>query len=240
MADYFLSDVHLRLDRPDRGDRLARVVDQLGADDRLIVVGDLGDFWYASRQTRRDPRRCGGFRSLLAYRERGGELVLMLGNHDAWLGPFYESLFGITIQPEPFLMESHGLRVRLAHGHRIKTKSWWKSQMEGRAFHRTFGALPHPLAAGLESLLDVVNVRGKEAADRRMTVEFRELADSFRDVADLVVFGHVHTPHDDPTRTPRLVVLGDWTAGAGLLRIDDAGAIHRLGEDALRLPVASG
>ncbi len=240
MADYFLSDVHLRLDRPDRGERLASVVDRLGPEDRLIVVGDLCDFWYASRQTRNDPRRCAGLRSLLAFRERGGELLLLLGNHDTWLGPFYENLFGVVIQPEPLQIESYGLRVRLAHGHRIKEKSWWKAQMEGRAFLRAFKHLPHPLARGLETLLDTVNARHKVEADRRMTAAFRTLADSLHDTTDLVVFGHVHTPHDDPSRMPRLVVLGDWYEGAGLLRIDDESAVHRTGEEALHSLVPEG
>ena len=137
-------------------------------------------------------------------------------------------------------IESYGLRVHLAHGHRIKGKSWWKSRMEDRAFLGVFHALPHPLARGLETLLDTVNARHKAEADRRMTAEFRTLADSLRDAADLVVFGHVHTPHDDPSREPRLVVLGDWYEDAGLLRIDDEGAVHRTGEEALRLLVPEG
>lgn len=73
-----------------------------------------------------------------------------------------------------------------------------------------------------------------------MTLEFQELAATLGDEADLVVFGHVHTPYDDSSRFPRLIVLGDWTRSAGLLRIDDAGAVHRLGDEALRLPMTVG
>lgn len=240
MADYFLSDVHLRLDRPDRGHRLAQVVDQLRAQDRLIVVGDLADFWFATRQTREDPRRCAGFRSLLDYRQRGGDLRLMLGNHDAWLGPYYESLLGITIQPEPCWFESYGLRIYLAHGHRIRSKAWWKAPMESLAFFRAFGLLPNWLASALSRQLDRVNLQGMALADQRMTFEFQELSETLRGDADLVVFGHVHTPYDDASRSPRLIVLGDWTQSAGLLRIDESGPIHRLGDEAMRLPAEVG
>ncbi len=54
VADYILSDVHLRYDRPDRGERLARVVSEMGRIDRLVIVGDLCDFWLASRQQHLD------------------------------------------------------------------------------------------------------------------------------------------------------------------------------------------
>ena len=72
MPDYFLSDVHLRLDQPDRGRRLALLVDRLRAGDSLTIVGDLCDFWYAARQFDADPMACAGLRSLASFRDRGG------------------------------------------------------------------------------------------------------------------------------------------------------------------------
>lgn len=229
MADYFLSDVHLRHDRPDRGERLARLVDGLGPADRLFVVGDLCDFWFASRQHRRGLGRCPGLRSLVAFRERGGELILMLGNHDAWLGPFYEANLGVGVRPEPLELESYGRRLRLAHGHRVKGKSWWKGAMEGRAFLRAFGLLPRSLAWGLEALLDRVNERGRAESERRMIAGYREAAESARGGADLLIFGHVHRVVDETTRGARFVVLGDWLVGASYLRIDEREAALRRG-----------
>ena len=47
LAAYFASDVHLRLDRPERGRRFARFVGGLEPGvDTLTIVGDLCDFWY--------------------------------------------------------------------------------------------------------------------------------------------------------------------------------------------------
>src|SRR5262249_39667858 len=71
---YCASDVPLRLDRPERGRRLARWVSRLESDDQLYVVGDLCDFWYGSRQRGADPMTCAGLRALAEFRARGGSL----------------------------------------------------------------------------------------------------------------------------------------------------------------------
>ncbi len=224
MADYFLSDVHLRLDRPERGRRLARLVDQLAPQDRLFIVGDLCDFWFASRQQGADPMACPGLSALVRLQERGVPLTLMLGNHDAWLGPFYESLLRLEVQPEPLVIVSHGQTIRLAHGHRVKGTSTWKSLMEGRAFLGAFGLLPGFLARDLESRLDRVNTRKKAEADRRLIAAYREMALACDSEFDIIVFGHVHHAYNNPEASPRLIVLGDWTRGASYLKIDATGA----------------
>ncbi len=223
MADTFLSDVHLRLDRPDRGARLARLVATLGAADRLFIVGDLCDFWFASRQRRLDPLNCPGLKSLTDFRARGGEITAFVGNHDGWLGPFYRSLFEPEWVDDGLHVESHGLRLYLTHGHRLGARSLWKATMESRAFLRGFSALPGPVAAHLEARLDRSNDVHRGAVDRRHIAVYRRTADAMADEVDLVVLGHIHRPVDD-TGPPRMVVLGGWHQGASYLRIDGRGA----------------
>ena len=73
MAEYFLSDVHLRLDHPGRGERLAWLADTLRPDDRLTIVGDLCDFWFAARQSSGNPARCAGLPAEQQLHEREHE-----------------------------------------------------------------------------------------------------------------------------------------------------------------------
>ncbi len=224
MPDYFLSDVHLRLDRPDRGRRLARLVDSLAGEDRVTIVGDLCDFWFASREDRGQAERCPGLSALRAFQGRGGQVRILLGNHDGWLGPFYESFFGVAIDPEPLMVESHGLRLRLEHGHHRKGKRVWKAWMEGRTFLRAFRLLPGGLARALEHRLVSVNEARKAESNRRLTEAYREFVRDLADAPDLAVFGHVHQVVDDSVDRTRLVVLGDWLRAASYLRIDGEGA----------------
>ena len=224
MPDYFLSDVHLRHDRPDRGDRLARLVATLGPADRLFVVGDLCDFWLAARQRGDDPMGCAGLRALVDFRVRGGEITAFAGNHDAWLGPFYRALFEPAWVEDDLRLNSHGLRLHLTHGHRLGARSLWKAAMESRPFLRGFAAMPGRVARGLESRLDRSNDVHREADDRRHIAVYRRRADAMAGAVDVVILGHIHPATDDPG-PPRMVVLGGWHRGASYLRVDDRGAV---------------
>ena len=50
MPHYFASDVHLRIDRPDRDRRFRAWLGRLTRDDALVIVGDLCDFWMGARR----------------------------------------------------------------------------------------------------------------------------------------------------------------------------------------------
>ena len=127
MPAYFVSDVHLRLDRPERSRRFARWVEGLRPGDPLVIAGDLCDFWFASRQRRADPLACEGLRALADFRARGGSTTIMPGNHDTWLGPLYERALGARFVPEPLEVEAYGRRVHLVHGHLLGARSAWAS-----------------------------------------------------------------------------------------------------------------
>ena len=224
------SDVHLRLDRPDRGRRLARWVETLDPTDPLILAGDLCDFWFASRQLKGDPFRCEGLRALAEFRTRGGSITILLGNHDGWLGPFYERTLGARIADEPFEFEAHGLRIQILHGHRMGSKESWKGLMEGRAFLRGFALLPSPLASGLKEALVRANARNRTESTLRHLRTYREYAEGLTGRVDLLIVGHIHEPIDEVRGPTRLVVLGSWIAGTSYLRIDESG-VSLMGSD---------
>ena len=221
---YFASDMHLRLDRPDRGRRLARWVDGLACDDGLYLVGDVCDFWYVSRQRQIDPMACDGLRSLANFRRRGGDLKILLGNHDHWLGPFYQQVLGARIMAEPLIVEAGGLRLHLVHGHRAGGRRLWKTGMESRAFLELFERLPDRAANRLDRLLDQSNGRSRSGDEARHVEIYRQGLSQLPAGIDIAVFGHVHEPLDENRGTTRLVVLGGWHHGTSYLRVDDQGA----------------
>lgn len=234
MPDYFLSDVHLRLDRPERGARLAAVVDRLLPDDALYIIGDLCDFWFAARQRSRDPLACPGLQALASYSGRGGRLVILGGNHDRWLGNFYQDILGATWIVDELRLRSHGLRVHLTHGHRFGARGLWKAIMESRAFLLAFRAMPKGVANRLESRLERSNNSHQESDDRRHLALYRRCVKSDESVADLVVLGHIHVALDESQAGLRLIVLGSWHDRASFLRIDDSGVIFVSEDDSAR------
>jgi len=221
VAEYFLSDVHLRLDQPDRGARLATLVDRLGSDDSLTIVGDLCDFWFAARQRAADPMNCLGLKALAKFRDRGGSTTVLAGNHDTWLGPFYERTLGAKFLPDGLERDLGGKRTLIVHGHRLGARTTWKAGMESRAFLAAFRRLPDFVADRLGAQLQRTNERNQDAFDRRGLEVYREYIEGVGDRYDLVILGHVHRPLDtsDTTR-PRLVVLGGWHARSAYLVVD--------------------
>lgn len=228
MSDYFLSDVHLRLDQPERGRRLARVVDQLEPDDRLTIVGDLCDFWFVARQRSADPMTCEGLRSLVRFRDRGGRITVLAGNHDAWIGPFYEQVLGATFYPDRLETVVQGLKVQIAHGHRLGAQTAWKSVMKGRAFLEAFRRLPAPIADALGNLLKSTNLKNQEAFDRKGLEVYRKYAANLVEPFDLVILGHVHSPLDTGPGQPRLIVLGGWYHHSSYLVVKDGMVSHQV------------
>ncbi len=222
MAIYILSDVHMRLDRPERGQRLARMVARLEPSDRLIIAGDLVDFWYASRQRSLSRPSTEGLEALSAFRQRGGSITLLPGNHDGRLENVYRRRLGIGFQGPLLDLVEDGLRVRVMHGHRVGVRSLLKAGMESGAFLHAFGATPRPIASRLDRMLNASNDRERDVVDQKHLGRFRTYADQNRELADLFVFGHVHRVVDQ-AGPPRMIVLGGWHEQSSFLRIDNQG-----------------
>jgi UDP-2,3-diacylglucosamine hydrolase len=119
----------------------------------------------------------------------------------------------------------------MVHGHLLGARRLWKAGMESRAFFRAFGRLPGPLARPLDHILIWKNERGLLADEERHLRVYRTYAASCRDVADLVVIGHVHRPVDEAHDGPRLIVLGGWQNRSSYLKIDEAGASFHIVPD---------
>lgn len=232
MAHYFASDVHLREDHPERDRRFRRWLDDRTADDALILLGDLCDFWMGARASERRLVEYPSLRALAEFRRRGGRLAIMAGNHDHWLCPFYQRALGAEILVEPADRVIHGLRVRMVHGHLLGARRLWKAGMESHAFFRAFGLLPGAIATPLDRVLSWKNERGLLEDEERHLRVYRHYADSCRGASDLVVIGHVHRAVDEAGDGPRLIVLGGWQYRSSYLRIDEAGARFHVIPDA--------
>ena len=231
MACYLASDVHLRMDRPERGRRFARWVRQLENDASLLIAGDLCDFWMVARQREADLMRSEGLGALADFRSRGGSLAILPGNHDLWICPFYERALGATLLCEPYDTTIHGCRLHVVHGHLLGARRKWKGWMESREFKSAFELLPGPVASVLDQLLERKNTSNLAADEDRHLAVFRAYAAGLRGLADIVVIGHVHRAVDDSAADPRMVVLGGWQERSSYLKIDSTGASFHVTAD---------
>ena len=231
----FLSDVHLRSDRPERGRRLAEFVGGLSPKaDHLVIAGDLCDFWMVARQFRRADPLCPGLKALVDFHRAGGELTLLAGNHDAWFAREFREVLGVEFTPEPWTRTVHGLRVHLVHGRRTGARPWWKGLLESRFLFNLFRTLPSFVARWLEFLLDQTNELAHDRSDQKHLLAYRDQAARLSGLADLAVFGHLHRALDDPQVAPRLIVLGGWHHGMSYLVVDEEGARFQIQRDSGR------
>lgn len=224
MPAYFASDVHLRFDRPERARRFAAWVDRLEGADTLTIVGDLCDFRFAARRSRRDPLECSALAALVAFKRRGGSTTILAGNHDAQLGLFYRNVLGAGFVADSLDLAIDGLRIRAVHGHRLGRRKPWKAAMEGRTFLELFRMLPDTVADRLETRLERSNERGLADCERIYLESYQAYAESIAGEADVLVLGHIHKPIDRDTGGARMIVLGGWHDRSSYLRVDDQGA----------------
>jgi len=119
MSVLLVSDVHLDVG-PQGRERMADFVTFLrevdaGRIGRIIVLGDLFDFWFEYKQV----VFSGYFDVLRAFaelRERGVALDLVCGNHDFWAGRFLEQHLDFKVHRAPTVIDLDGRRTLLAHG----------------------------------------------------------------------------------------------------------------------------
>ena len=224
MAVYFAGDMHLRTDHPDRSERLARWARRLAPDDSVYLVGDVCDFWFVAREQQGDPLRCPGLKALADFKARGGDLTILSGNHDHWLGPLYRERLGATFVEGPIDLDAHGLKIHTTHGHKVGGRPAWKSLMESRRFLDSFSALPRGIARRLDVQLNTSNHLKRIHQEGRLLPYYHRYADKLDPATDLVVFGHIHTPCNNVERSPRLIILGSWHEESCYLKVDGQGA----------------
>lgn len=167
---------------------------------RLIIMGDLFDFWFEYRAV--IPRR--PFRTLArlaALTGQGVRIELFGGNHDRWGGSFWDRDLGIPFHGEGTNMVLAGRPSWVAHGDGIT-----ETKLGGRLIHRitrhpvtiaTFRALPPNfgfwLADRLSGGLAEAN-RTEEAIARAAGAQeayARALLDR-RPELGLVILAHTH------------------------------------------------
>ncbi len=243
MSLYFASDQHICLTHPERGRRFARFLSLLDPkSDHLVIAGDLCDFWFVSRETRRPEAASEpGLVALREFIDAGGQVTLLPGNHDMHLEPFYRKVLGLSFSGDLDLdiparpPVADRLKTRVVHGHLLGGRSKWKGLMEGRGFLTGFRALPRPAADRLAELLQKYNSRNRHEDNLRhyyvyeSHVRSAKPADSPR--FDIFILGHVHqtictevildpAPGETQPGKTLMVVLGHWFHRASWFRID--------------------
>ena len=243
MKAVFLSDAHI-LDHadPNLPPLLGFLEHLAGRAERLYIVGDLFDTWFAFPRAVFDE-----YVPLLGAIERlkrsGTRIVYVTGNHDFELGDFFERILEAEIHDTQFVLEEDGRRAFVAHGDMVNPHDRkyrrLRRILRARPVRWLGRNLPPSWVWRVAGRLSV-RCTGDEVAGRVPLKEiFREYAeDLHRRGFDTVILGHLHLPQfeqraasarlDSPTAAAdreapaqTYANLGDWVRWRTFLRWEE-------------------
>jgi len=245
MKTVVLSDVHLDPAPEGQAQRsdFARFLDTLPlfGIQRLIVLGDLFDFWFEYRHV----VFSGYFDVLCALgrlRKQGIELHLVCGNHDFWAGRFLEQHLGFAVHRESVSIQFGNQRVLLAHGDGLNPQDrgylFYKRLARSRIVITLFGLLHPDLAMAIAKRVSKTSRRITLQKDPAKGTEAEALRVFARGIlekgdADVVLCGHAHAPtrEEYPSKegTGLYINTGDWMYHRTYVEWDGTDFVMRTG-----------
>ena len=219
MTTLFISDLHLEAARPDIGEQFLEFLDtEAAAAEALYILGDLFESWVGDD----DPNtHYAEMKSAIRSLADGGTPVyFMHGNRDFMIGEQFAEETGITILPDPIVVELYGEPGLRSHGDawctddtqyqqmRVMTRTpEWQSMMRQKplAERQAIAAAARAESIQHGKTIDTAISDVNAEAVRQALIEY--------DVHTML-HGHTHRPavHDlDVNGKPATrIVLGDW------------------------------
>ncbi|MBI5468174.1 MAG: UDP-2,3-diacylglucosamine diphosphatase [Deltaproteobacteria bacterium] len=199
MKIVFIADAHLKgLDDPNQK-TIVEFLDSLRAIDKLVVLGDLFDFWTGyNRVVERNYRPT--LDALVRLKKRGASIVYIEGNHDFSMGRFFTDTLKAEVCPDSAVLDLNGKKYYLSHGDTVRMTAGyrlWRSFLRSPLFAVT-AAVVRPAGVWKVALYLSERSRGhhnREASRHNATEKsLREFAaKKISEGVDGVIMGHSHS-----------------------------------------------
>ncbi len=210
-----IGDLHLSPNRPDITQAFSRFLNtEIDGADALYIVGDLFEAWIG------DDDLSDFSTAIAAMLKRASERVPIFfchGNRDFLLGPRFAQRCGMTLLPEPEVLELYGKTTLILHGDSLCTedREYQKfRRLRNRPWFRVLVlSLPLSLRRGLARRARARSKMETQMKDASIMDVSPKAVDTLMEKygACRLIHGHTHRPaiHDLPQCRQRLVV-GDW------------------------------
>ncbi|NOZ55466.1 MAG: UDP-2,3-diacylglucosamine diphosphatase [Calditrichaeota bacterium] len=218
----FISDAHLGAADPEREARkedLIRFLDSLQpARDRLVVVGDLFDFWFEYRYV--VPGRYFRILARLARLvEKGMRVDYVPGNHDFWVRDFLPEKLGVQVHRPSLETRVLGQRLFVIHGDGLRRDDYGyrflKKVLQNPINIALFRWLHPDLAFGLAHTFAELSRKQKgepyQEVDDSDYIDFGQ--QKLREGFDLVVLAHTHKARLLKLEGGVFLNPGEWLEG---------------------------
>lgn len=233
MATIFISDLHLCQSRP----QITRLfIDFLAGPARqaeaLYILGDLFEYW-AGDDDLGDEFNAVVCASLQKLSISGTPIFFMAGNRDFLAGNSFAEAAGLTILPDPSLVEIAGSTTLIMHGDTLCTDDdayqAFRTEVRSTEWQQSFLALP---LSQRKAQIEVLR-RESEAQKRVKPLDIMDvnqaavLQELTSHRCTRLIHGHTHRPAHHRTeaggRTIERWVLPAWYEKGGYLACDAAG-----------------
>lgn len=223
---FFLSDFHLgidaRLSSRERERQVVRFLDWAGPQAAAIyLVGDVFEFWFEYKTVvpKGHSRLLG---KLAELADSGLELHYFTGNHDLWMGRYFEEELGIPTHRQPILKEIGGKTFFIGHGDGLGPGDLGYKRMKkvftNPACQWLFRQAHPDLGIGLANFWSGRSRAANQSEDLEFLGENGEWLIQYANrkldtvFADYYIFGHRHLPIDWLLKNgkSRYLNLGEW------------------------------
>ena len=233
MKPRFISDIHLSEKHPELTQAFFTFLEESKeACTHLFILGDLFETWIGDDD---DLPLYGEIKeALLSFTTNGPKTFFMHGNRDFLIGETFANETGITILPDPYVLDINNQKVVLSHGdflctddtdymnfrNKVHTEEWQSSFLQKDINERK------QIAA---SLRDDSEEATSKKSDTVTDVNAQAVENFInKHQPDLFIHGHTHRPgvHNIELNnlSSKRIVLGDWGTKGWYLALDSKDA----------------
>ncbi len=233
MSIFFLSDVHLGHDEPEREKLKLRKLDQLfelvaSEGEQLYILGDLFDFWFEYKHA--IPKdHLTVLCKLQKLVDAGVKLTYITGNHDFWLGDLLTRQLEIDVHRDQMTIEHHGKKIFLIHGDGLAKndrgyrvlKKIMRNKLSIFLYRQVPPDIGIPFAKWCSRTSRLhTSKRPKES----FLQEYRDFAKcKIDDGYDCVICAHTHVPEIIQFENGTYINSGDWCENFTYVVLGDDG-----------------
>ncbi len=233
MSTLFISDLHLCSGRPQINRCFFGFLErEARAAAALYILGDLFEYW-AGDDDIGDPFNAAVAAALARLASNGVPTYLMHGNRDFVIGEAFARASGVSLLPDPVLLNLYGQPALLTHGDTLCTldREYQAFRREARSETWISDLLRKPLAerkAAIEALR-----RQSEQEKRGKSAEIMDVVPAEVDAIlrrygyPRLIHGHTHRParhlHTVDGHVCERWVLADWYRAGSYLVCDESG-----------------
>lgn len=245
----FISDLHLQADMPRTAAAFFSFLTAHAAKSRqLYLLGDIFEYWAGDDDL--SAFNTSVIDGLHRLKQSGVEIFWIAGNRDFLVGSTFASMAGLTLLPDPFVLQHAAGDIVLTHGDALCTDD--VAYMQFRAQVRQTQWQENFLAQGLDQRKAIIaglrqgsREAQREKADDIMDVNAGAVHAMFAATATrTMIHGHTHRPavHREECEGTQLLryVLPDWDCDGskprgGWIALGENGDLSRFNYDGVLL-----